>query len=239
MNIVVLGSLRGAPGVTTTALMVAAGLERSVLVEADLAGGVLAVRYGLGREPGLTTLAAEGPVESDGWRAHAQNAGGIAVLVGPDGAESSEALWRRAGERLGALLDVSDALVVADAGRLTGPVPLLDVASLLVVLVRPVAEHLVALSHRLPRLRQTTRSGIVGAVLVGSGPYRPSDIEQPLGIDVLGVLPDDRRTADLLTHGGRSVGTIGRSRLARAATGVTAAIAGSLQAHPADIGAGR
>lgn len=239
MNIVVLGSLRGAPGVTTTALMVAGGLERSVLVEADLAGGVLAVRYGLGREPGLTTLAAAGPVESDGWRAHAQNAGGVAVLVGPDAAESREALWRRAGQRLGAILDASDAFGVADAGRLTGSVPLLDVASLLVVLVRPVAEHLVALSHCLPRLRQTTRSGVVGAVLVGNGPYRPSDVAQPLGIDVLGVLPDDRRAADLLIDGGRSAGAVGRSRLARAATGVTAAIAGSLQAHPADIGVGQ
>src|SRR3546814_13554520 len=62
-----------------------------LLVEADLSGGVLAVRYGLGREPGLTSLAAANPTEEGGWLDHAQDAGGVPVLVGPDSPEAAEA----------------------------------------------------------------------------------------------------------------------------------------------------
>lgn len=237
MNTVVLGSVRGAPGVTTTALLVAGGMEGSVLVEADLAGGVVAIRYGLGREPGLTTLAAAGPAAADGWREHAQSAGGVAVLVGPDSADHAESLWRRAGPRLGVALEASGARLVADVGRLTESSPLLESASLLIVLVRPVAEHLVALSHRIGGLRRAVRSGVLAAVLVGDGPYGPSDV-QALGINVLGVLPDDRRAADLLTEGGRASSGLSRSRLARAAAGITETVDRSLGWSNVAVGAG-
>ena len=79
MKTVALCSARGAPGVTTTSLLLAARMEGAALVEADLAGGVLAVRYGLGREPGLVTLAASNPAQSGGWLDHAQDAGGVAA----------------------------------------------------------------------------------------------------------------------------------------------------------------
>jgi hypothetical protein len=239
MTIVAFGSVRGAPGVTTTAQLLAAGLEGAVMVEADLAGGVMAVRYGLGREPGLTTLAAAGPIEPDEWRDHAQNAGGVAVLVGPDSPDSAGSLWRRAGDRLAAILDASDAYVVADIGRLIGPTPLLGTASLLLVLVRPIAEHLVALSHRVDGLRRAVHPGTVGVVLVGDGGYGPDDVTDPLGLDVFGVLPDDQRAADLLTAGGRFARSFGRSRLARAATGLTGTIAGLLERDGAHVGTTR
>ena len=63
------------------------------------------------------------------------------------------------------------------------------VPTLLVLLVRPVAEHLVTLSHRLPTLRGQAQRLQVGVVLVGDGPYRPVDVAGPLGVDVLGDLP--------------------------------------------------
>jgi hypothetical protein len=237
MTIVAFGSVRGAPGVTTTAHLVAGGLDGAVLVEADLAGGVMAVRYGLGREPGLTSLAAAGIAEHDEWRHHAQDAGGVAVLVGPDSPESAGALWRRAGDRLATVLEASDAHVVADVGRLVGATPLLGTASLLVVLVRPIAEHLVALSHRVDGLRRVVHPGTLGVVLVGEGPYGPDDVADPLGLDVLGALPDDRRAADLLIEGGRSARSLGRSRLARAAMGLTAKTAELLELEGAHVGA--
>jgi hypothetical protein len=239
MTIVAFGSIRGAPGVTSTAQLVAAGLEGAVLVEADLAGGVMAVRHRLGREPGLTTLAAAGSIEPDEWQDHAQSAGGVAVLVGPDSPDSAGSLWRRAGDRLAAVLEASDAWVVADVGRLAGPTPLLGPASLLLVLVQPIAEHLVALSHRVDGLRRAVHPGTVGVVLVGDGPYGPNDVTGPLSIDVLGVLPDDRRAADLLIEGGRSARSFGRSRLARAATGLTRTITGLLELDGAHMGATR
>jgi len=222
MNVIGMGSVRGAPGVTTSAMLVAGAMSGSIaLVEADLAGGVIAVRYGLGREPGLTTLAATGPLEPAGWREHAQDAGGLAVLVGPDSPDSARSLWRRAGDRLGRNLTNSDATVVADLGRLNDELPLSDHLTALVILVRPVAEHLVTLSHRLPVLRQQMPH--IGVLLVGEGIYGPADIAGPLGVDVLGVLPHDPRAAEALSGDGRGM-NLSRSRLFRSISGVASAI---------------
>jgi hypothetical protein len=231
MNVIGMGSVRGAPGVTSSAMLVAGAMSGSIaLVEADLAGGVIAVRYGLGREPGLTTLAASGPLEPAGWREHAQNAGGVAVLVGPDSPDSARSLWRRAGDRLGQNLTHSDATVVADLGRLNDELPLRGQMTVLVILVRPVAEHLVTLSHRLPTLRQQVPH--IGVLLVGDGIYGPADIAGPLGVDVLGVIPHDPRAAEALSGDGRGM-NLSRSRLFRSASGVAASVQAA--ATPIDL----
>ena len=220
MRIVTLASVRGAPGVTTTALMLASALPDAVLVEADLDGGVLAVRYGLGREPGLTTLAASSPDDAEGWRAHAQSAGGVPVLVEPDVPEACASLWRTAGERITETLVAANGIVVVDAGRLRSRVPIVAVSDLLAVLVCPVAEQLVLLAQRLPTLRQAVR-GQVAAVLVGNGPYRTADVEAALDVPVLGSLPDDPNAAETLRSGGPQAQIV-RSRLARDVTALGA-----------------
>lgn len=227
MRIVTLASVRGAPGVTTTSLLLASTLTDAVVVEADLDGGVLAVRYGLGREPGLTTLAASGSDDGDGWRAHAQDAGGVPVLVGPDSPSASAALWRSAGERITHKIAAADGVAVVDAGRLRSPVPIVAASDLLTILVCPVAEQLVTLTHLLPSLRQAVR-GQVGVVLVGDGPYRVSDVEGSIDVRVLGELPDDRDAAELLRTGAGSRARLGRSRLARAATALGEAVSAAI-----------
>lgn len=231
MKVIGMGSVRGAPGVTTSAMLVAGAMSGSIaLVEADLAGGVIAVRYGLGREPGLTTLAATGPIEPAGWREHAQDAGGVAVLVGPDSPGSARSLWRRAGDRLGQNLTHSEATVVADLGRLHDELPLRDQMTILVILVRPVAEHLVTLSHRLPTLRQQVPH--LGVLLVGEGTYGPTDIAGPLGVEVFGVIPHDARAAEALSGDGRGM-NLSRSRLFRSTSGVASTIQAA--ATPIDL----
>ena len=224
MTIVTLGSVRGAPGVTTTALLLAGAIEGAVLVEADLAGSTLAVRYDLGREPGLTTLAAARSDDSQEWRSHAQDAGGVPVLIGPDDPDTSETLWQGTGHRLLAHLRQADAaLVLADAGRLDPGFPLLAASDLIVVLVRPIGEHLVTLSHRLPALRRG-RARQLAVVLVGDGPYRSDEIRTSLEVDVVGELPFDDRAARMLVEGGRSRAALARTRLSRAAAGLGAGI---------------
>ena len=237
-TVITIGSVRGAPGVTTTALLVAGGIQGAVLAEADLAGGVLAVRYGLGREPGLTTLAAARSAEPDEWTSHAQSAGGVPVLVGPDAPDSSEALWRGAGERLATILRrVDAAAVVVDVGRLGAGSPMTGASDLVVVVVRPIAEHLVTLSHRLPLLRRVAGPARVGVVIVGDGPYRASDVAS-LDVDVLGELPDDPRAAAALVEGGRSPASFARTRLARSAAGLSTDLARML-APSSQTGASR
>jgi hypothetical protein len=223
MTVITFASVRGAPGVTTTALLVAGCIEGAVLVEGDLAGGVLAVRYDLGREPGLTTLAASRAGDADEWMSHAQSAGGVPALVGPDSPESSEALWRGAGTRLATTLcQIGTGAVVVDAGRLRAGTPMLEESDLVIVLVEPTAEHLVTLGHRLPTLRRAAASARIGVVLVGDGPYRADDIVASLEVDVLGELPDEPRAASVLIDGGRSAASFARTRLARSAAGLSA-----------------
>ena len=215
MNVVTVASVRGAPGVTTTALLLASTFEDGVVVEADLDGGALAVRYGLGREPGLTTFAASDGGSESVWRTHAQEAAGVAVLVGPDAPAASTALWQSAGQRIADQLATANGTAIVDAGRVRALVPLVAASHLLMVLVQPIAEHLVALTHLLPTLQQSI-DGQVGMVLVGDGPYRADDVETPLGVSVLGALPDDRGAAEALRTGTSSNARLARSALARA-----------------------
>lgn len=227
MRIVTLASVRGAPGVTTTALLLASTFTDAVLVEADLDGGVLAVRYGLGREPGLTTFAASRIDDGDGWRAHAQDAGGVPVLVGPDAQAASASLWRTAGERITHGLVAADGVAVVDAGRLRSLVPIAIASDLCAVLVSPVADQLIALTHLLPTLRQSIR-GQVAVVLVGEGPYQAADVEGSLEVTVLGELPDDRDAANALRNGTGSKARLARSRLARAVTALGAQVGAAM-----------
>lgn len=217
MSLVVVGSVRGGAGATTAALLLAGAREGAILVEADLGGGVLAVRYQLGREPGLTSLAAAGAVGPSMLRDHLQVAGGIEVLLGPDAPESSESLWARAGQRLAGVVMAIEGPVVADAGRLSPRTPLLREADLVVLMVRPVAEHLIGLAHRIHTLRADLSPGPrLGVVLVGDGPYRARDVAGPLEVEVLGAFPEDRHAAVVLRDGGRAA-ALARTRLARAA----------------------
>ena len=107
-----------------------------------------------------------------------------------------------------------------DAYRGRGLLELLD--DLLLLLVCPLPEHLVALVHQLPALRAAV-SGTVGVVLVGDGPYSANDIEASLGVRVFGTLPDDRSAAEVLRNGG-SRSRLARSRLARSASALAGQI---------------
>lgn len=218
---------------TTCSLLLASALpDPTVLVEADLHGGVVAVRYGLCREPGLTTLAASGALSGDGWRDHAQDAGGVAVIVGPDGPDQARSVWRRAGERIGRSLVESDVTCVLDLGRLAEDVPLSGDLTMLVVLVCPVAEQLVTLSHQLPTLQRHARH--LGVVLVGDGEYGPADVSGSLAVDVIGTVPHDHRTAEALTAGGRRT-SITRSQIYRAISALAASIDTPLRSDGASL----
>jgi hypothetical protein len=205
MKLIGLGSVRGAPGATTSSLLIASALPGPTLVlEADLHGGVLAARYGLGREPGLTTLAAAGALSADEWQEHAQDAGGVPVIVGPDDPIRARSIWRRAEPRIGQALRDCEATCVVDLGRINEESPLSSELALLVVLVRPIPEHLVTLAHQLPALRHAASR--IGVVLTGTGEYRATDVADALEVEVIGSLPHDPRAASMLVRGGQRWG---------------------------------
>jgi hypothetical protein len=91
--------------------------------------------------------------------------------------------------------------LLADCGRLEPrPVPsvsrLLAASALTVVVVRPTFSPLLRLAERLPEIR--TLGDPVVALLCGASPYPMAQIEDELGVPVIGHLPADAAAAAML-----------------------------------------
>ncbi|MGH9156528.1 MAG: chromosome partitioning protein [Acidimicrobiales bacterium] len=230
MSVIVVGSVRSA-GATTLTLALAGWLTDAVLVEADPQGGVLAMRYGLCREPGLVTLAASRDLSARAILDHAQRLpGDLAVVVGSESPERATHMLRNAGDRLAGLLArSSDFNIVVDAGRLSPFSPalcLVPAASATLVVARPRADELVAAAERVAALGPGA-----GLVLVGSGPYRPSEVAAQLGCPVVATIADDPRSARSLAEGG-SARALSRSPLLRSVRFLAATLARALGSGP-------
>lgn len=202
MSIVVVGSLHGSPGATSLAVGLGACLASSVVVEADPAGGVLAARCGLQREPGLVTLAADrDAVGSERVHAHAQmTANALRVLPCSESAEHTTSLLRGAGGDVAARLDDAACTAVVDVGRLGIDgllAPFLDLAVAVVVVSWPTVDALAVLAARLPGLR--AYRPIV--VLVGDRPYGPADVARDLALDAVSTIAFDVRGVDAMWTG--------------------------------------
>lgn len=203
MTVMALGSVKGAPGVTTTVLALASvwPAERGVLVaEADPDGGVLAVRRELGLEPGLVTLAAAVRRGSGAASPHTQSVGdGVRAIVAPPSAEQTRTALSVAGERLWHALDAVPDDVLVDCGRLTTTSPVLAItrqAAVTLVMARPRLEDVALLRERIPALR---REGVdPHVVLCGDGPYHRDEVAATVEAAVIGSVPRDQRTANAL-----------------------------------------
>lgn len=244
MSLVAFGSAKGSPGATTAAVATASmwpALDgrRTVLVEADVDGGVLAIRYGLGREPGLTSMAAaarNGLARGDLW-AHAQTlATGLAVVVSPDSPSEAAAALSASASTFGPWLSgLPDVDCIVDVGRLSERSPSWEVArsaDVFVMVARPTADQSQSAAERLTRLRH---DGVAaGWCLIGERPYTASDIESAYGIPVFGVLADDPRgavTVGAAAGSARRRSIIDRSDLSRSAAALGSHLASWL--HPA------
>jgi len=203
MTTVALASVKGAPGVTTAVLALAATwpATRSVVVaELDPDGGVIAARRELRLEPGLVTLAAALRRGGDSVDGHTQAVGTrIRAIVTPPSAEQTRAALAVAGDRLWRAFDTSPDDLLVDCGRLTATSPVLALArraAATVLLARPRLEDVALLRESLPALR---REGVEpGVVLVGDGPYAPDEVAAAVDVPITAVLPADRRSAAAL-----------------------------------------
>ena len=211
MTLICFASQKGSPGTTAVALAVAAALRpgpgrRKLLLEADVAGGTLAIRYRLPVEPGLLTLAAavRGGLEPPGLWRHAQELpGGLPVVVCPDGPEQVGAAMSASGAPLGRFLNgLVDVDVICDVGRLgADPSSLAFVAEAgaLLMVARPTAEQLQPAARRLALLKP--RMANLGWVLIGQKPYGAAEVERTYRFPVVGVIADDRRSVVALEQG--------------------------------------
>jgi MinD-like ATPase involved in chromosome partitioning or flagellar assembly len=221
MALVCVTSVRAAPGASTLAVLASACWPRPVaLLEADPSGGALAVRYRLGRTPGLAGLAAavrNQDVPVDALWAHAQMLpGDLPVIVAPESGEVTTRILRDAAHSLAEWCrNLDDVDVIVDCGRLgvqDVTWPLCAASDALVVVTRPRAEELYPVAHRLRAIGEAVRSA--GVVLVGERPHSPTEIAEQLGLNIMGVVADDARAAGVLTFGGSSRG-LRRSPLVR------------------------
>ena len=239
MALICFASQKGSPGATMSALAVAAAWPNlagrvKLLVEADPDGGVLAVRYGLGREPGLLSLVGAGRqgMSRDGLWAHTQRLpGGLPVVVAPDRPEQTTAALNASGSALGEWLQTLDDVdVIADVGRIgvsSPAVPFATSADLLLMVARPTADQIQPAAERLGTLSRSTRR--VGWCLIGTKPYSPEEIEDVHGIKVVGTLADDPKGAATLETGTDQRRWL-RSPLVRSAVSLADALAEWL--HP-------
>jgi hypothetical protein len=235
MSVVVLASAKGSPGVSTTTLALASWWNRPlILMEADPAGGDLAARLGMPEEPGLVGLAAsmrrrprDQPAVEDWLAAYVQHSpAGTSVVLAPAGShQATSALDLLADATPPPLPNGTDLLV--DIGRAIGPKGLPDQGALrsgpqawisddstylVVWICRP---HLSDLAHLAAVLSRQTRD-LYDQVIVlsGTGPYPDDEVEDTLGLSVVGHLPADSSGAAALWASDRRKWT--RSPLGRA-----------------------
>ena len=194
-------SAKASPGVTTTALLLAAALPTpAVLVEADPAGGSLGPRFGLGDEPGLRTLAVRARRDLDPAMVadHTQPVGSVAVVVGPPTADEADAVLSTAIEPLVDVLSTMPSVVV-DAGRTRPGAPtwsLIRRSACCVVVCRPCLDEFRPAAGLATELKE---AGVdAGFVCRGSAPYAPVEFAAEAGVELLGVLPEDPRGAAAL-----------------------------------------
>lgn len=173
-------SAKGAPGTTSTAMLVAALWPRpTLLVDADPAGGDLLMRLpaasglALTPRPGLLTLL---PLARHGLAPgvvldHSQVVqGGQQVLVGldsPEQAEASAALWPTLGRTFA---DLPGMDVVIDLGQLStrsSQMPLAERSDILIGVVRPGPASVMHMRQRLTALTRTLTTLGPDAPLVG------------------------------------------------------------------------
>ena len=243
--LIAVGGVKGSPGATSVALALAARWPqpaRTLLVEADPAGGDLAIRFDLAMTPSLVSLAADArrsdradPAQQL-WR-HAQPLPvGVSVVAAPPDAHQARAAIAALGnDDAGVLRSAADGpgvVVVVDCGRVdpgSAATRLLRGADAMVVLARPRADELAHLVRRLPEFAQWARH----TVLVVTGPgHASAEVARELGVAVLARLPHDTAGAQVLSgEGGWSL-PLRRRRLDRSALGRAA---GQLAADLIDL----
>ncbi|MEM9200607.1 MAG: hypothetical protein AAGC53_03065 [Actinomycetota bacterium] len=234
MAVVALMSQRGSPGTTTSALALAATWplaagRRKVLIEADPAGGVLALRYGLPIEPGLLSLAValRSRPNADTLHNHVQTLpGGLDVVVAPEDPTQVESVLGQAGSRLMDLLTgLADVDVIIDLGRAQSESvqPITNGAKALLMVARPEPEHLIPAAQRIPLIRRPDLAWL----LVGDRPYSPDEVIEASGYRVAGVIADDARSAQAI-RSGEGGDRINRGELMRSASRISSTLSNAL-----------
>jgi hypothetical protein len=230
----------GSPGVTTAALALALTWPRPVIVaECDPGGGGILAGLFAGHLPaprgllGAAFEAGRGPAaiaaELDTQLVSLDDTGNRRLLAGisdPRQAPGLSPVW----PAIAAGLASQSADVIADCGRLdvgaTQPLSVLAQATEVIIVMRRTLRQVAA-----SRPRAEMASQLLGGrerlslLLVGERGLRAAEIAKALEVPVIGSLPDDRKTALVLSDGTGKRAHLQRRPLMRGARIAGAAIA--------------
>ena len=241
MALIAIASDKGAPGVTTAALALAAVWPRPVLLaECDPAGGDLVYRFpavgGGHLDPrrgvlSLAVVARRGMQPQQVWEHVQKLHGGLDVLAGVTNAEQGAGLsllWGPIGK---ALASMPQADVIADCGRLGADGPLYDLlaeATTVVLVTKVYVADVIRLRDRATAFAAAARSrgrrnfGVGVVVVADHKKFRVSlgEVQHVLGqanapATVLGGIAHDTKGADLLS--GEWGGNLDRTMLIKTA----------------------
>jgi hypothetical protein len=250
MTVCALLSPGGSPGVTTAALALALTWPAPVLVaETDPSGGDVLAGFFAGHIPGnrgllnvayeATTVEAAAAAVS-GQVIELDKDGTRRVLPGlpdPRHAATLNMTWHL----LAAALAAQPLDVLADCGRLDGgpgQEHIMGVSRQIVVVLRPTLRQAAAALPRIEMLLQLKGSlaGHIGLVVTGPGPLAPKEVSRALGVPLLGVLPEDRKAARILSDGAGAHRGIDTSQLLRASSVVARTLARRCRPAPGATG---
>jgi MinD-like ATPase involved in chromosome partitioning or flagellar assembly len=241
MALIAIASDKGAPGVTTAALALAAVWPRPVLLaECDPAGGDLVYRFpavgGGHLDPrrgvlSLAVVARRGMQPQQVWEHVQKLHGGLDVLAGVTNAEQGAGLsllWGPIGK---ALASMPQADVIADCGRLGADGPLYDLlaeATTVVLVSKVHVADVIRLRDRATAFAAAAQSrgrrnfGVGVVVVADHKKFRASlgEVQHVLGqanapATVLGGIAHDTKGADLLS--GEWGGNLDRTMLIKTA----------------------
>ncbi|MEQ4720953.1 hypothetical protein [Nonomuraea sp. B19D2] len=222
----------GSPGVTTTALALTYAWEgRALLAECDPQGGAVLRGFLAGsmeeRDCGLLELAlaaAHDPDPAILWQhviALDQEARNWLLLPGlrdPRHLVQLEGAWDTVAGLLKAAQGTADVVLdMGQIGRYDTPMSLIAACDLVVMLVHPTLRHVSQARPRLDALGHQVGSDVaVGLCAVGNGPYTLKEISKALfGLPVLAWIPNDPKSAAVLSDGIRAKRSFHRSALMR------------------------
>jgi hypothetical protein len=228
-------------GATTTSLGIAAAwpLDESRLVaEFDPAGGCLSAWLDVPRSPGLAEVAASSTPGT--WSTIASNvqrtASGIDVVVAPVRAVEAAAVVAAAAPGvLPVLSAIASPVVIADGGRLRGPLtPLVLHADVVVVAHRQHAGSAAAAALGFERLAELTLQLAVRSIptvvaVIGDRPYPSDEIASFVETGAVVTIADDPWAAAVLAGRAGLAMRLRRSPLMRSLAGLSGVISAELR----------
>lgn len=205
MSVVAITASRTSPGATALATGLALAwshrVEQSLLIEADPAGGVLALRFELAAAPSLTTLGSDvrNSYSHELLWSNTQDLRGVRCIPAPVDPRLARSWIERLVPTLVPELPRLGAPAVIDLGWVDeGGVsaPLAAAADTTLVVTSPAIAEVQSLLFQVRRLEALGAN--VALVTVGNTPNDPQEIAAIAGIPLAAVLPDDPRVAAAL-----------------------------------------